>query len=698
VTRTNRQRTDARRRRIAPAALLVVLLLAFAAAPGAAQAYRTIRSCGQPSPGRAACLAMRALIGGRTARSQRGRRGASRAAAAPAGERTKPFPGFLTPELLHDAYELPVETTAGTAQTIALVDAFDDPTAEADLAVFDKEFGLPACTNENGCFKKINQNGAAGPLPKVDGGWASEISIDVQMAHAICQNCKILLVETNSEEFTDLSTGANTAVAHGATVVSNSYGGAEEPADSSLAAAYDHPGIVITVSSGDCGYRNTACIHRAFGANFPADTSTVVAVGGTALSESGTGWTSTVWDEAGSGCSELFSAQSWQSSAPGFAATGCDSGRGVADVAAIGDPNTGVDVYDSTPESPGASTGWGVWGGTSVSSPIVAGEFALAGGSGGVAYPAGTLYAHLGESQSLYDVTSGSNGECEGSTICTAAAGFDGPTGVGSPVGLGAFAVAGAPELVSRPAISGFAEEGATLTESHGSWTGTPTSYAYQWERCGFSGGNCRPIAGASEQTLVVPPGYVGSTIRVRETARNAAGANSAASSASAPVASNQPLVSAVSPAVGITGSSVTVEGQALDQATSVELGTLPASFSVISATKLSVTVPNGAGKGKISVTTPHGTATGKQKFIPSLSVVSFSPSAGAAGTLVTIKGVGFNASSAVAFAGTPASIVSSTAKKIRVHVPAGAGTGPIEITNTTAPAGTVLSATAFGP
>ena len=128
-----------------------------------------------------------------------------------------------------------------------------------------------------------------------------------------------------------------------------------------------------------------------------------------------------------------------------FADTGCGSERSVADVAAIGDPNTGVDVYDSTPEGKGAPTGWGVWGGTSVASPIVAAEWGLAGGSHGVAFPAATLYSHLGDAGALYDVVSGSNGSCGAATFCQAAAGYDGPTGVGSPIGLGAFSEAGSP-------------------------------------------------------------------------------------------------------------------------------------------------------------------------------------------------------------------------------------------------------------
>src|SRR5262249_21741095 len=156
----------------------------------------------------------------------------------------------------------------------------DDPTAEADLAVYSKQFGLPACTTENGCFKKVNQKGQASPLPAVNGGWASEISIDVQMAHAICQPCHILLVEAKSEEFSDLGAGVNAAVALGATEVSNSYGSAEEAGEKELeSTAYNHPGVVITASSGDCGYLNQDCAGEVEeGTEFPADSPHVVAV------------------------------------------------------------------------------------------------------------------------------------------------------------------------------------------------------------------------------------------------------------------------------------------------------------------------------------------------------------------------------------------------------------------------------------
>ncbi len=254
------------------------------------------------------------------------------------------------------------------SQTIALIDAYDDPTAEADLGVFDEQFGLPACTSANGCFRKLNEEGNPGPLPPAQGEWASEISIDLQMAHAICQSCRLLLVEANSEKLTDLGTAVNVAASAGANEINNSYVfGPEKASDAAYSSRYyEHPGIVLTAISGDCGYLNQACPAEPAGVDFPASSPNVIAVGGTALSEDGQGWTSTVWDESGSGCSEVFSAPPWQLDVGDFSQTGCGSARSVADVAAVGDPETGVDIYDSTPEGNGEPTGWGVWGGTSV--------------------------------------------------------------------------------------------------------------------------------------------------------------------------------------------------------------------------------------------------------------------------------------------------------------------------------------------
>jgi IPT/TIG domain len=688
-------------------ALLGALTLAAGGAAAAAQAaghsrFRVQRVCHARKPGRAACLGLKLVpsslssadLHASAVRQSREAAGGAR----PAVTNKNPEPGFLTPQSLHDAYALPGETASSSLQTVAVVDAFDDPTAEADLDVYDKQFGLAPCTTANGCFRKVNQAGNASPLPKKQGEWAGEISIDVQMARAICQSCRILLVETSSEEFSDLGTGVNTAVNAGATVVSNSYGGPEEDSYTTLASSYfDHPGVLIAASSGDCGYFNKACFGEPAVADFPADSQNVLAVGGTSLSERKSTWTSTVWNEGGSGCSKYFNAAAWQSSAANFSATGCATGRSVADVAAIGDPETGVDVYDSTPEGGGSPTGWGVWGGTSVASPIVAAEFALSGGPRQVAYPPATLYAHLGEG-SLYDVVSGTNGTCSGTTECKAAAGYDGPTGVGSPVGLEAFAISGAPVDTTLPTISGSAEQGQTLTAVPGEWSAAPTSLSTQWARCNAAGYGCAPIAGATGPTYTVTGADAGLSIRVQETAANGSGAGAPAASAqTTAIGSNVPAITGFTPASAITGSAITVEGSALAGVSEVKIGKLAASFTVISASKLEVIVPDGAKAGKIVVSAPGGSATTKAKFTPTLSVAGFGPKSGAPGRSVTVKGIGFAPGASVQFNGvtaTSVSYVSST--KLKATVPADATTGPVTVTNVSAPLGTVTSPTSF--
>jgi hypothetical protein len=335
-------------------------------------------------------------------------------------------PSAYGPDDFHTAYALP--NTSPTPQTIAIVDAYDDPTIESDLAVYSSTYGLPACTTANGCFLKVNQSGSAGPYPKTDAGWALEIALDVETAHAICQNCEILLVEASSNSFTDLAAAVNTAASMGATEISNSYGGPEysgETTDTS----YDHPGIAITVSAGDSGY----------GAEHPAALQSVIAVGGTKLElgPSGSYSSERVWSGSGSGCSAYVSALSWQTSDANWALTGCGTKRGIADVAADADPNTGASIYDTTKYQ--GQSGWFTLGGTSLSAPLIAAVYALAGG-GSANYPAADPYAHQADSPaSLHDVTSGSNGSCGTSIMCKGAVGYDGPTGVGTPKGIAAF-------------------------------------------------------------------------------------------------------------------------------------------------------------------------------------------------------------------------------------------------------------------
>jgi subtilase family serine protease len=328
-------------------------------------------------------------------------------------------PSGYGPTDLQSAYALP-SSANGSGQTVAIVDAQDDPNAAADLTTYRSQYGLPACTTASGCFKKVNQTGGTS-YPSPDSGWAEEESLDLDMVSAVCPNCHIILVEATSADTADLGTAVNEAVALGAKYVSNSYGGSEDSSDpSSDSAYYNHPGVAVTASSGDSGY----------GVEYPAASQYVTAVGGTSLSRGGgtRGWTETAWNGAGSGCSADDAKPSWQKD------TGC-SKRTVADVSAVADPNTGVAVYDSYQVS-----GWVEVGGTSVSSPITASVFALAGTPAAGTYPSSYPYAHTAN---LNDVTSGSNGSCSPSYLCTAGVGYDGPTGLGTPNGVAAYTSGG---------------------------------------------------------------------------------------------------------------------------------------------------------------------------------------------------------------------------------------------------------------
>ena len=329
-------------------------------------------------------------------------------------------PSGYGPSSIQSAYKLP-SSTAGSGETVAIVDAYNDPTAAADLAVYRSQFGLSACTVASGCLKIVSQTGSTTSLPKTDAGWATEESLDLDMVSATCPNCHIILVEATSSSNANLGKAVNEAAALGADAISNSYGGNESSTDKTYDTTYyDHPGIAITASSGDSGY----------GAQYPAASPYVTAVGGTSLSTSSNsrGWTETAWSDAGAGCSAYDAQPSYQASV----GTGC-SKRAIADVSAVADPNTGVAVYDSTAYE--GFSGWQVYGGTSVSSPIIASVYALAGNTASV-NNAALAYANTG---SLNDVTSGSDGSCSTSQLCKARVGWDGPTGLGTPNGVGAF-------------------------------------------------------------------------------------------------------------------------------------------------------------------------------------------------------------------------------------------------------------------
>ena len=327
---------------------------------------------------------------------------------------TSPLASALSPAQLRAAYNL--NGTSGAGRTVAIVDAYGYPNLERDLGIYRQQYGIPACTQANGCLKIIDQNGGTS-LPRTNVGWAQEQALDVDAVSAACPDCKILMVQTKTNAFTNLGQGVITASQQGGVVaISNSYGGGDA-ADSTYGTYYNHPGIAVTASTGDNGYK---------GASYPASSSYVTAVGGTTLKMTGNTRTSeTVWSGAGSGCSTLNPALA---AAASFG-TGCAK-RAMADVAAAADPNTGgLSVYSPTTAK---NSSWSQFGGTSESSPIIAAVYALAGGG----YSNATPYQHP---TSLFDITSGSNGSCPTTQWCHARAGWDGPTGLGTPNGTGAF-------------------------------------------------------------------------------------------------------------------------------------------------------------------------------------------------------------------------------------------------------------------
>jgi subtilase family serine protease len=345
-------------------------------------------------------------------------------------------PAGYGPADLWSAYNIAKAVKSrGTGQTIGIVDGYDDPNAEADLAVYRSEYGLPACTTATGCFSKVNENGHTGQLPVGNQGWAEEITLDLDMVSAACPNCHILLVEGKTNGFRHLLHGEDYAKAH-ADAVSNSYGAVEVGVltKKKFTAPYASTTSFIVASTGDDGFGEDD-----YAPQFPSVLPDVTAAGGTTLNAStgsGRKWTESAWGStahawgAGSGCSTIFAKPSWQTD------SGC-SMRMDSDISSDADPETGVAIYDSY----GGDTGWEVFGGTSAASPFLAGVVGLAenGSTIGHDYP----YTHT---KDLYDPTGGNNDVLDGQCLagdtpayyCNGEKGYDGPTGLGSPDGYGA--------------------------------------------------------------------------------------------------------------------------------------------------------------------------------------------------------------------------------------------------------------------
>jgi subtilase family serine protease len=452
--------------------------------------------------------------------------------------------GGLTPAELASAYGFTPTGSGGL--TVAIVDAFNDPNIEADLGTFDTQYGLPACTKANGCLKVVSQTGSTVTLPANDTtGWAVEEALDVESVRAVCRDCKILLVEANDNSNANLDIAENEAVTLGAKVITNSFGGPESSLTTTDRAAYNHPGIVITASTGDNGWyafdrMNVGGVSSNM-PEAPASLNTVVAVGGTTLdlTQTGTRASESVWNNdgpsdyygfnfgltgaTGGGCSTLNSPQNWQSHVAGWAATTCGTHRLDADIAAVGDPLTGFDVYNSYNCGGACTPGWGTIGGTSLASPVIAAMWGLAGGNNAMSYPSVVPYGHLADATpTLYDVQVGGNGYCDGKGVgqcdggasgpinpnaygygfidcdysdklqpgtpatglgqCDAAPGYDGPSGVGTPKSINVFKRVGYARITLPTLLPvGVSETFSGAASKDPYPGGSITSYTWKW-------------------------------------------------------------------------------------------------------------------------------------------------------------------------------------------------------------------------
>jgi len=468
-------------------------VLAFAAVPIAAGAATappastvsggTAASALCPQiPGRIWCLAERAPLGGTT--------GGSSSTQMRAFTATPSTDSPYTPTDLQAAYRIP-STTATT--TVAVVDAFDAPSVESDLATYRSSFNLPPCTSANGCFSKVNQSGATSPLPASNSDWVGETTLDVQMVSAVCPTCHILLVEANDDDRSgqpSLETAVATAVRLGAKYVSMSWGSGEYSQETSADSTYfSAPGVTYVAASGDGGYATS----------WPAANPDVVSVGGTTLlrnSATARGWSESVWSDSsgggtGSGCSSYEPRPSWQSAA---AITSSCSGRAMNDLSIIADPDPGVMVYQ------GGS--WWRYGGTSAGTPMIAAMEAIAGTAGdAVSYP----YAHAA---AFNDVTSGTNGSC-GTVLCRAATGWDGPSGLGTPIGVSGLSANGALFAAAPTGTSGSSGGSSGSGDSGGSTGSTGSAGS---SNSGGSTSTTRPNNPTQPKITVHNPGSVTTT------------------------------------------------------------------------------------------------------------------------------------------------------------------------------------------
>lgn len=450
-----------RRRLTGPAVVMVVTTIlaltgsAAQAAP-AASAYTPpagiIDPCPAAAAGIAGCAALTNAAGAHNENLGKAARNVA-ASITPAG---------YSPANLQQAYRFQA-ATSGSGQTVAVVTAYNDPDAASDLAAYRGQYGLASCTVADKCFRQVSQTGSTTSLPGTAANWNVPVSESLDMISAICPNCHILLVEASSSAITDMGTAENEAVTLGARFIDNDWFTTETSAETGYDTSYfNHPGVAITAPAGDGGY----------GTSYPAASPDVIAVGGTTLTASAStprGYTETAWSGTGSGCSAYEPKPSWQTD------TGC-AGRSMNDLAADADPNTPVAYYDTLTEG-----GWGEGSGTDVAAAIIAAAYALAGTPGTGGNPASYPYLHPGGSYTtpgdaypyvsgLNNIAGGSDGTCSETYLCTAGAGYNGPTGLGTPTTALALTASGGQAGVTYSGMTGMClddERGTTTTGTH---------------------------------------------------------------------------------------------------------------------------------------------------------------------------------------------------------------------------------------
>ena len=527
--------------------------------------------------------------------------------------------GGFDPQDLWSAYKIP--TSSGekqeryeATQTIALVDAGYDATAESDLEAYRQHYGLKPCTHTGGCFRQVNERGEEGNPPPPNAEWELETSLDLDMASAGCPHCHILLVEATQESLAALAEAANTAAELGATQISNSYGLPEAmlgecgtTACRQLNSDYDHPGVVVTASAGDGGYDNS--LRGGTAPLFPAASPYVIAVGGTSLHKATTtrGWSEEVWEESshsagtGSGCSATQLKPAWQ------ADKGC-AHRTDNDVAAVAACETPISIYGTH------FGGWEDVCGTSASAPLVAGIEAHASEAGG---PPPTANAFYKNRSTLFNVTKGHNGTCSPEYLCSAESqegGYDGPIGNGTPA-AGPVETATSPPTARTEPASSVTGGQATLNgllDPNGAETtyqfeyGTSTSYGTSIPASPSSAGSGAAAKAVSASVTGVAPG---TTYHYRLVATNSSGTIAGEDQS---FRTAKPTVTGVGPVMGSAGggTQVTISGTNLTGATAVRFGQRGAtSVQVQSEGSLTATAPPGAGIVDVTVTTPAGTS-----------------------------------------------------------------------------------------